>query len=300
LRTQYDDVNYFFSNLNGKRIVQKQQNADFTYINPVMFYLGVNSKNKVAQMSAGQKTFYAYIDLNGDTSQTFSFSDRNGNGNNPNYLGRNAHPAHNMYQMSSHTIRGKVTATQEGPRYCVACHMTVDGVNQFGAQYADFLATYAARDYANLDFALLQQHIGQNPGNQLNSPFWVHMIAGLGSGLFLFDQFGCPVNPLDNNANRFICANGAPANNFNANNVVYDADRLVEITGVANAGMAHPMIEFPTLRDGSLESSMAGPLGATIINKLTNLNVQQGGKVLDSYIDANGNAQGNAANFINQ
>jgi hypothetical protein len=299
LRTQYDAQNFFFSNITGERIIQKQQNADFSYISPVMTYLSVNSKNKITQTSSGMKVFFAYIDLNGQTSDVFAFSDRNGNGNNPNTLGRNAHPALGQYQMAAHSVRGKVTAQNEGPKYCVACHNTVDGLNNFGADYAAFLATYAARDYANLNFALLQQHIGQNTGNQLNSPFFVHSTAGLGTGLFLFDANGCPVNPLDANANRFFCNGNAPADNFDANNVAYDTDRMVEFTGVTNVSSLHPMIEFPTgLRDGSLNPNMAGTLGATIINKLTNTNTAAGGKVLDSWLDANAAAGGDAANYI--
>ena len=118
------------------------------------------------------------------------------------------------------------------------------------------------------------------------------------TGLFLFDVNGCPVNPLDANANRFFCNNNAPADNFDANNVVYDTDRFVEVTGVTNVSSLHPMLEFPTLRDGSLNPAMSGTLGASIINKLTNPDTATGGKVLDSYLDADGNAQGDAANYI--
>jgi hypothetical protein len=300
LRTQYDAVNFFYSNITGERIVQKQQNADFTYITVVPMYLGVNSKNKITQTSSGMKVFYAYIDLNGNTSQVFAFSDRNGNGNNPNFNGRNAHPALGQYQMAAHTMRGKVEGDKEGPRYCVACHNTNNGIANFGADYAAFVADYDNRNYANLNFALLQQHIGQNPGNQLDSPFYVRSTAGLGTGLFLYDANGCPVNPLDNNANRFFCNGVAPATVFAdaVNNVAYDTDRMVEYTGVTNVSQLHPMMEFPTLRDGSLNPQMAGTLGANILNKLTNTNVANGGKVLDSWLDANGNAQGDAANYI--
>lgn len=303
LRTQYDanPANYFFSNITGERIVLKQANADFTYISPVNMYLGVNSKGKVTQFSAGMKVFYRYTDRNGNDSQVYTFSDRNGEGNNPNYLGRNPHPALGNYQMAAHTIRGKVTANNEGPRYCVACHNTTAGLAQFGAQYAQFLNDYNNRNYANLNFNLLQEHIGKNPGNQLNSPFFVHQAAGLGTGLYLFDETGCPVNPLDNRADRFFCPDGAPADNFNANNVVYDADRLVEVTGVTNACSLHPLLNPANgglLRQGALNPLMSGTLGAGIINKMVNPDINQGGKVLDSWIDANGAAQGNAANFI--
>jgi hypothetical protein len=302
LRTQYDATNYFFSNLTGERIVQKQQNADFGYITIVPTYLGVNSKNKITQISAGMKVFYAYTDLNGDTSQVFAFSDRNGNGNNPNYNGRNAHPALGNYQMAPHSIRGKVEEDFEGPKYCVTCHMTTAGLAAFGADYANFVTDYTNRNYANLDFALLQQHIGQNPGNQLNSPYFVHATAGLGSGLFLHDAAACPVNPLDANDNRFFCNGTSPQDQFanQVNNVAYDLDRFVEVTGVTNSSSLHPLIEFPenNLRDGSQNPLMSGTLGASMITKMTQTNNAAGGRVLDSWIDADGNAQGDAANYI--
>ena len=301
LRTQFEAQDLFYSNITGERILMKQQNADFTYITPVPTYLAVNSKNQITQVSAGMKVFYAYIDLNGDTSQVFSFSDRNGNGNNPT-LGRNAHPALGNYQMAPHSIRGKVASSTEGPKYCVTCHNTTQGLAAFGADYADFVENYTARNYADLDYDLLQEHIGQNPGNQLNSPFYVHATAGLGSALFFFDKDGCPVNPLDNDDNRFFCNGVSPADRFATDGfttVAYDTDRFVEVSGVTNVSSLHPLIvDGSGLRDGSNNPQMSGTLGATIINKLTNTNVAQGGKVLDSWIDADGNAQGDAADYI--
>jgi hypothetical protein len=59
------------------------------------------------------------------------------------------------------------------------------------------------------------------------------------------------------------------------------------------------LVEFnPAWRQGALNPLMSGTLGAGIINKMVNPDINQGGKVLDSWIDANGAAQGNAANFI--
>ncbi|WP_455366576.1 Ig-like domain-containing protein [Kaarinaea lacus] len=290
-------ANFRVSNITGERIAYNEQAADFTYISPVPFTLGVGSENKITQMSPAEKTFYRFFD-GANESQVFVFSDRNGNGNNPNTAGRNAFPASSHNVMMPHSIRGKVTATNEGPRYCVACHLNTDSINNFGDEYAAFVAAMANNDFANLDFNLLQQHIGQNPGNQLNSPLWVHMVAGLGSGLYLFDETGCPVNPLDNNANRQYCPNGAPAANFDPNNVVYNLDRIVEATGISNASNAHPMKnpgQGQNLRGGALNQNLSGPLGAQLLQKLTDPNQ---GLILDSWLDANGNAQGNAANFI--
>ncbi len=298
LANQYDvnPNNYFFSNITGERILLFQKAADFVYQTPVPFYLGVNSRGKITQISPAEKVFYRYVDLNGNESAVLAFSDRLGEGNNPVGAGKNAFPALSQNQMSAHSIRGKVTQDKEGTRYCVACHLNTDAINNFGADYDAFLAAYANNDFANLDFALLQQVIGQNSGNQLNHPIWVHMVAGLGSGLFLMDETGCPVNPLDANANRQYCPDGAPADNFDANNVVYDLDRLVEATGVPNASSRHPRLKLQgAQRIGASNGEMGGPLGAATLQKLANPNV---GRVLDSWIDANSDAQGDAANFI--
>ena len=297
LKNQYDTnpANYFFSNITGERILLFQANADFVYQTPVSMYLGINSRGRITQISPAEKVFYRYQDLNGQESQVFAFSDRLGEGNNPN-APRNAHPAGAQNQMMPHSIRGKVTSDKEGPRYCVACHLNQDQVNNFGAQYADFRTNYYNRNYANLDFNLLQQHIGQNPGNQLNSPFFVHMAAGLGTGLFLFDANGCPVNPLDDNANRQYCNNVSPQDQFDVNNVAYDLDRIVELTGVPNSSSAHPRLtgDGPQ-RIGASNPEMAGPMDAQRLQMLADPNV---GLVLDSYIDANGDPQGGAANYL--
>jgi len=288
--------NFRFSNITGERIVYNQTNADFVYQTPVPFQLGVSYDNKITQMTPTEKVFYRYTDINGTTSQVFAFTDRNGNGNNPNVGGRNAIPALGQNVMMAHSIRGKVSNSNEGPRYCVACHLNTASLAQFGAQYNTFRAAIANNNFAALDFNLLQKHIGQNTGNQLNSPIWVHMVAGLGTGLFLFDQNGCPVNPLDNNANRQNCNNVAPANNFNANNAKYNLDHIVEPTGISNGANNHPMrVNGPTKRGGSLDPQLSGPLGGFLIQRLTDPN---NGIILDSWLDANGNAQGNAANFI--
>ncbi len=300
LAGEYDDNpnNFFFSNITGERIVYKEANADFTYQSPVPFQLGVDSHNKISPISPNTLTFYRYTDLNGQESQVFAFTDRNGNGNNPNTAGRNAFPAlgHNM--MMPHSIRGRVQQSSEGPRYCVACHLTNQALANFGNRYATFRTAMQNNNFAALDFDLLRTHIGRNTGNQRNSPFWVHMVSGLGSGLFLFDQDGCPVNTLDNNANRQYCKNGAPANNFNVNNVVYNLDRMVEETGVANSSNTHPMLrpgQGKNKRDGASIPNLAGPLGATLIERLAD---PDNGIVLDSWIDADGRLRGNATNFL--
>ncbi|MFK7986509.1 MAG: hypothetical protein AB8I08_10785 [Sandaracinaceae bacterium] len=291
-------ANFFFSNLTGERIVNFQADANFTYITPVPFYLGVNSRGEITQTQTGIGLFYRYQDLNGEESQVFAFTDRQGNGNNPNVGGRDAHPALSHDAMMPHSVRGRVEANAEGPRYCVACHMTEDGINNFGAEYDTFRAAMANRDYDDLDFNLLQQHIGQNPGNTLNSPIWVHMVAGLGSGVFLFDETGCPVNELDDNADRAYCPDGAPADNFDANNVVYNLDGLVEANGVSNTSSSHPArdgADVQRLRVGASNSRTSGPLGVDTIETLADPNI---GVVLDSWFDADGQPQGNANDFV--
>ncbi|MFN3196992.1 MAG: hypothetical protein ACE366_01070 [Bradymonadia bacterium] len=300
LKTEYeaDPGQYFFSNITGERILLKEANADFVYQNPLAMYLGVNSRGKITQISPAEKWFFRYEDFNNNESDVFAFSDRLGEGNNPFKNGGNAFPALNHNQMAAHSTRGKVSDTQEGPRYCVSCHLNVDQLNNFGDEYAEFLDVYANNDFANLDFDLLQEHIGQNTGNQLNSPIWVHMVAGRGSGLFLFDATGCPVNPLDANDNRQYCPDGAPADNFDANNVVYDLDRIVEFTGIPNSSSIHPRtvgFNVGTRRDGATNPEMAGPLPGRTIQLLTDPNI---GVVLDSWFDADGAPQGNADNFL--
>ena len=209
--------------------------------------------------------FFVYEDRNNDDSEVFAFSDRQGNGNNPSSafkaLGHNA--------MMAHSIRGRVDTENEGPRYCVACHLTDDGMAAYGSEYTSFKNAMETGDWGALNFPLLKQHIGQNTGNQLDSPLWVHMVAGLGSGLYLFDENGCAVNPLDDNDDRYGCDGNAPADNFNPANVVFNLDRLVETNGQPNSSSNHPLLNGPTsLRTGAYNTNMAGParreLGAQV------------------------------------
>ena len=299
LKNQYDanPNNYYFSNTTGERIVLFQANADFVYQSPLGFTLGVNSRGKIAGITPGETFFYRYEDLNGVESKVFAFSDRHGNGNNPNVAGRGAFGAMTHNQMMAHSIRGKVAADKEGPRYCTSCHLTTTGLQTFGAAYDAFRTAMATNNFGALDFALLQQHFGQNTGNQLGSPLWVHMVAGLGTGLQLFDATGCPTNPLDTNANRQYCPDGAPAANFDPARVVYNLDRIVEATGVTNASNGHPMLDNKPspLRTGATDPAVAGPLGAPLIAKLADPN---NGLVLDSWLDADGAPQGAAAGFV--
>src|SRR5690606_12053385 len=139
-----------------------------------------------------------------------------------------------------------------------------------------------------------------NPGNQLNSPLFVHMVAGLGSGVFLFDANGAPVNPLDTNANRVGAEGIAPANNFDLQRVALNLDKIVRPDGFPLASNAHPLFapgQGPNRRDGAPDPNMCGPLGATLIRRLTD---PDQGIVLDSWLDADGVARGQAGNYVQQ
>jgi len=287
---QYNTGNNF-SNITGERIVFKQATADFVYQSPVPFQLGVGSDGKIKTFSANTKTFFTWEDKNHVDSQMFAFSDRNGAGNNPAV----AFPSMSHNAMMAHSIRGRVTMQQEGPRYCVACHLTTEGIANYGADYDAFRTAMAANDFGALDFDLLKQHIGKNPGNQLNSPIWVHMVAGLGSGLFLFDENGAPVNPLDGFAGRKGAGGVAPATNFDPARVRLDLDGIVEADGSSNGSSNHPMQVpgvGPVLRDGAADPQLAGPLGTSLIELLAD---PTSGIVLDSWVNADGQLGGDAA-----
>ena len=287
LEGEYNGGNNF-SNITGERIVFREKFADFVYQSPLPFQLGVNSHGEIAQFSANTKTFFRYND--GDTSKSpedrrsevFHFSDRNDQAGDA----ASGFPSLSHNAMMAHSIRGRSTDEDEGPRQCVACHLTDDGLDAFGAEYDTFRAAIGSRNYTALDFGLLEDHIGRNTGNRLNSPIWVHMVAGLGSGMFLFDDQGRALNPLDDDENRKGTDGVAPSTLWNTETVALDLDRIVEADGATNGSNNHPMLEGDTgLRDGAGQPLMAGPLGAALIRLLADP-VQ--GLVLDAWIDAEG------------
>ena len=200
--------------------------------------------------------------------------------------------------MMAHSIRGRVTtSTNEGPRYCASCHLTTEGLANYGTQYDQFRTAMENGDWGALNFGMLQEHIGQNTSNDMNSPMWVHMVAGLGSGLYLFDENGGAVNPLDDNANRYGSGGTAPSANFDPARVRYVLDRLVEPDGTANSSSSHARLDGQTnLRLGALNPRLAGPLGADLVHRLTDPTT---GIVLDSWLDADGAPQGDAYDFLN-
>ena len=204
-----------------------------------------------------------------------------------------------MNQMTAHSIRGKIKNQNEGMRYCVACHITQNGIDTWGDKYREFWNLYQDNDFAQLFdegyFDIMREHIGKNTNNHLDSPFFIHMTTGLGTLLFLFDQNGCPVNPFDNNPNRENCNGNAPADIFDLNNVVYDLDKIVQIDGQTNAGSIHPRIDDRLLRRDGSNREMSGPLNRRLIEKLADPNLSI---ILDSWLDSNGDAQGNANDFL--
>jgi hypothetical protein len=283
-----------FSNITGDRIVYKQLTADFTYQSPLFFQLGVNTRGRITQFSSNTKVFYRWQDQNDVLSRRFAFTDRNGEGNDS----ASGYSSLSHNSIMAHSIRGRVAPTKEGPRYCVACHLTNTGLANYATQYDAFRTALENHDFGSLNFNLLRTQFGQNTGNQLNSPFFAHMAAGLGTGMFLFDEEGCPANPLDTDPNRKGCDGLDPAGHFSASHVYFDLDRIVEPNGVSNGSSNHVWLDpnvGPSMRDGAADLDFAGPLGATLIRKLCD---PATGIVLDSWLDANSTPQGDAPNFI--
>ncbi|MFN0059690.1 MAG: hypothetical protein ACKVX7_14630 [Planctomycetota bacterium] len=295
LKGEYNNGNNF-SNITGERIVFRQLNADFTYQTPVPFQLGVDTHNKISVLSPNTEAHFQWRDMNGDFSQVFSFTDRNGGGNNP------AHglPSLSHNVMMPHSIRGKVSDENEGPRYCNACHLTDEGLANYAAEFNAFRTAMSTSDWGALDFNTLRSHIGLNTNNQINSPIWVHMVAGLGSGIFLFDDRGCPQNPIDDNEDRFGCDGVAPSALFDPLLVARNLDAVVDASGASNGSNNHSMLApgvGPNLRDGAQNPNQSGPLGATLIRRLSD---PATGITLDSWIDADGALQGDAAIHVPQ
>ncbi|MCA9668432.1 MAG: hypothetical protein KC503_22730 [Myxococcales bacterium] len=312
LENRYNDNpnDFLFSNVTGERIVSEQANAGFTYQSPLIASLLVNgSTQKIAPGAAGTQLFYRFTDRFGQTSKTFFFSDRNGNGNNPQLgFGAGGHDA-----MMPHSIRGRVSTKQEGPRYCVTCHLNSD--MDLG-KYNEFVSLMANKNVKGLAqanfFNLLKQEIGRNTNNQHNTPYFVHMNSGLGSGLFFFDKDGCPVNPLDNNNNRQGCNGNSPKNRFNNAQAIYCLDCVVDKNGQQYSSTAHACSvpqACAVQRDGSAPT-LGGPISGQLVRRLAcpdsaDRSAALGKQpaeciMLDSYIDADGQLRGGATTFIAQ
>jgi hypothetical protein len=139
LQLQYNanPANFFFSNQTGERIVVQVTNADFTYINPVWYFLEVNPKGHIGSGQPGMKAFYRYQDLNGNLAFGLTFNDRNGNGRQNAFVGSSQFPALSHNRIYAHSIWGRVTDDNEGTRQCVECHLNVDQLANF-ADYPNF------------------------------------------------------------------------------------------------------------------------------------------------------------------
>jgi hypothetical protein len=296
LEGEYNEGNNF-SNINGEHIAFRQRFAEFVYQSPIPFSLGIGPDNDIRTTATNTKVFFRYRDIDGNRTPVFAFTDRNGGGAN-----RAARPfpslGHNA--LMAHSIRGRVTSTKEGPRACVACHLTQDGLANYGSQYASFRSALYANDFANLDYDLLRQHIGQNPGNQLDSPLFVHMVAGLGTGLWLFDQNGAAQNPIDDNQDRYGSDGRAPSSYFDPAQVRFDLDRVVDPNGVSNGSSSIAMnqpVVGPQRRDGATDPNMSGPLGTTLARRLADPTHPQA-IILNNWVDANRTPKGGAAAVI--
>jgi hypothetical protein len=258
------------------------------YTTPVWAVLEVGTAGRIARGQPGLGTFFRYVDLAGVRSDAIVFSDRNGDGNDPSGIGRDALPAMGHDKIAAHSIRGRATEADEGSRQCVACHLNVDQLDAQGAAYGAFFAGMAAGDRSVVDFDVLATQIGRNPGNPLNSPYYVHMMAGLGTGLVLFDADGCPVNPLDGRADRVGCDGGAPSASFDLGTAAFDLDGVVEPTGTSNASGSRPMRDpgrGSPMRFGDDDPTLAGPLGIFLLRRLAD---PDDGLVLDTWLDADG------------
>ncbi len=283
-----------FSNITGEEIVFQEDNADFTYQSPLFFQLGVDDRGKITQTSSNTKMFFRWEDQQSQTTERMGFSDRRGKGASPAVQ----FPGMSHNAMMAHSIRGRVTDENEGNRYCVSCHLTTNSVATYGTEYDAFRSAMQTGDWASLDSAMLTEHFGQNTGNQMDSPLFVHMVAGLGSGLFLFDVQGRPVNDIDDHDDRAGTDNVPPNSVYDPANVFYNLDRIVLESGLSTASSNHAMIppaNGAALRDGADDLDMAGPLGARILELLTDPNT---GLVLDSWLDADGAPQGSATTHI--
>lgn len=241
-----------FSRVSGDPVgfVATQQ---VTYASPVFRTLGVGPSGKITLLTPDD-LFFRYTDDTGE-SAVFTFTDRSGLGGVGSVDGRNALPALGLAVAATHSTRGAPTDSAEGVLGCPACHLTTDSTD-------------------TTDF-------GTNPGNTANQAAWVRANAGLGTGLFQFDASGCPVNGFDDRTDRPGCTTAPSANPAPP---AFDLDRLVEPTGVENAG-ARQDRWAGVERDGALRPALVGPLGAATIERLTD---PVTGIVLDTWYDADG------------
>ena len=249
----YDDTpnNYFFSQVTGERIYFNV-NAFFVYQNPIDFMMGINDRGKISPFQ-GLHRWMNYTDLNADTSNRYSYSDRHGLGNDPALRNpnRNTLPALQNQPFTPHSIRGRYTQSAVGMRGCLDCHVgNADSLlltDQVGDEYAlhDFIAN--EEDYANAIVYNVNMAYGRE-----------------NTGLYQFDANGEPVN----------ITNNAPA---------FDVMRIVEDDGTTNSSSNHGLLdpfningEYLQLQDTNT-ARVTRPLTGTVLSRLQTLNNIDGG-----------------------
>jgi hypothetical protein len=228
------------SNITGERIVYRQRNADFVYQNPTLFQLGVNAHDKIAPISPNTEAFYTWWDQQGDESQTFTFSDRNGMGSS---TAVTQHPSMSHNLIMPHSIRGEVSAADEGPALLQRVPPDRERPGQLGHGVRHVPDGHRQRQLrgAGLEPALPAHRANTN--NDLDSPFFVHMASGLGTGLFLFDVKGCPVNPVDDNDARI----GATASRRRTSSTspTWSRASTASCSRTAGDGLEQPLADRP-------------------------------------------------------
>jgi hypothetical protein len=238
--------NFFYSQVTGERI-QFNFAANFVYQNPVDFMMGINDRGRITPYQ-GLHRFMSYADLNNNTSNRMSWSDRNGLGNDPQLRNplRNNQPALQNQPFTPHAMRGAPTPTKIGVRQCSDCHLVnVAASNQWvGSNFAN---NYAPFTYAwqNIAAAYAAASAVQVPSSR-----------GYGTNFWLFDANGDPVVDTNNAA-------------------VYNLDRIVEaVTGVTNTSSNHPLFDPLGMNPDYIQfqdtnaARVARPLTATVLQRL--------------------------------
>ncbi|MCP4501245.1 MAG: hypothetical protein GY822_14895 [Deltaproteobacteria bacterium] len=243
--------NYFFSQVTGERIYFNV-NAFFLYQNPIDFMMGINDRGKISPLQ-GMHRWMNYTDLNNDTSNRYSYADRNGLGNDPQLRNgnRNNLPALQSQPYTPHSVRGRYSLQEIGMRGCLDCHMgNADNLrvtDQANGTYElqDFIED--EQDYANAQVYNVQMAMGRE-----------------NTGLYQFDANGEPV----------LETNNAPA---------FDLMRVVEEDGTSNSSTNHPLLDPFDINPDYRQSAdlnnalMTRPLSVTILSRLDQLNNVWGG-----------------------
>ncbi len=147
----------------GSWTMQTEQRAS----TPLYFAMGIGPRGTIVPVGPGTPTLFRFIEGSEDSGFTM-LSDNGGIGGRPLDAGTHA-------PLVPHTIRGRVELDAEGPRTCVACHVT-----------SDMLANGMLEDEPG--FAQI------SPGNDLENGTYLRMAWGLGPQLMLLDASGCQLD----------------------------------------------------------------------------------------------------------